>query len=120
MRAEWSRRGHRLRLRSNPKLAVFEERSDKSSYVAAAVTALCEKGEDDVAVMLRMQKDAYAMAHKLNELKVPASIFMGDSDGARPRKRKLSKRDGPAPVFCLHNSRREGAQMEARVLGGLL
>jgi hypothetical protein len=82
-----------------PKLAVFEERGDESTYVAAAVMALREAGEDDVAVMARTQKDAYAMAHKLSELKVPASIFMGDSEGSRPKKRRASKRDGPAPVF---------------------
>jgi superfamily I DNA/RNA helicase len=49
-----------------PKLAVFEERGDESTYVAAAVMALREAGEDDVAVMARTQKDAYAMAHKLS------------------------------------------------------
>ncbi|GAQ85107.1 DNA helicase II / ATP-dependent DNA helicase PcrA [Klebsormidium nitens] len=82
-----------------PRLAVFEDRSDESAHVAAAVMELRRAGEDDVAVMARTQKDAYAMAHKLSELKVPASIFMGDSDGSRPKKRRVSKREGLAPVF---------------------
>lgn len=82
-----------------PKLVVFEERGDEAAYVAGAVMALRQDGEDDVAVMSRTQKDAYAMAHKLSELKVPASIFMGDSEGSRPKKRRMSRREGPAPVF---------------------
>ena len=101
-----------------PKLAVFEDKGDETSYVAAAVMALRESGKDDLAVMSRTQKDAYAVAHKLSELKVPASIFMGDSEGARPKKRRLSKRDGPAPVFVCTVHAAKGLEWEHVFLVG--